>query len=199
MIEVEKKFILTEADRERLTLGAEFLKEKTFTDVYYDNAKFGLTTTDRWLRLRDGKWELKMPLLHGKERMADQYDELETEPEIRQALSLGEGEDLADDLEIAGYVPFATLTTVRKKFKRGEFVIDLDEIDFGESDYMIGEIELMVNDKSEIDSAVERIVQFAEDNGLTIAPVRGKVIEYMKRLAPVHYQAMVDSGITKDY
>ena len=36
MIEVEKKFILNEQDKERLTKEAQFLNERVFTDTYYD-------------------------------------------------------------------------------------------------------------------------------------------------------------------
>ena len=86
MIEIERKFAVTEEWQRRLTEGAEFVSEKTMTDTYYDTVDFQLTTKDRWLRLRDGKWELKEPLhaLGFSKRAADQYRELITEGEIRQ-------------------------------------------------------------------------------------------------------------------
>ena len=34
MIEVEKKFLLTEEIRERITKTSEFINERTFTDSY---------------------------------------------------------------------------------------------------------------------------------------------------------------------
>jgi len=40
MIEVEKKFILNEQDKERLTKNADFLNERVFTDIYYDTEIF---------------------------------------------------------------------------------------------------------------------------------------------------------------
>jgi len=199
MIEVEKKFLLNDEDRERLTKEAQFLSEKTFTDAYYDTADFTLTSQDKWLRSRDGRFELKLPLHHGTDRLADQYEELEDDSSIKEALGfVGEG-SLADDLANKDYQPFGTLVTTRRKYQKGDFIIDLDIIDFGNSAYTIGEIELMVSDKSEIEGAVEQIIQFAQEQGLTIAPVRGKIIEYLKRINPDHYKALVEAGVVKDF
>lgn len=47
MIEVEKKFSLYPTDEERLTTGVEFIGEKIFTDIYYENDECSLTTSDR--------------------------------------------------------------------------------------------------------------------------------------------------------
>ncbi|KKW32126.1 MAG: Thiamine-triphosphatase, partial [Candidatus Uhrbacteria bacterium GW2011_GWA2_53_10] len=165
MIEIERKFAVTEEGKRRLTEGAEFVSEKTMTDTYYDTVDFQLTTKDRWLRLRDGKWELKEPLhaLGFSKRAADQYRELITEGEIRTALRLPAGQDIEADLAKTGYEPFATIKTVRRKYKKEGFVIDLDVMDFG---YEIGEIELMVASEQEMDAAVARILEFGKENGL---------------------------------
>ena len=199
MIEVEKKFILNEQDKERLTKNAEFLNERVFTDIYYDTEFFSLTSYDKWLRSREGRFELKLPLHEGADRLADQYDELEDEQKIREALNLPLNGSFADDLTKAGYVPFCICKTTRRKYKKGLFIIDLDIVDFQDFTYNIGEIELMVNEKSEIESAVEKIIDFAKMQNLTIAPVRGKVIEYLRRARPSHYQVLVQSGVVKDF
>jgi adenylate cyclase class IV len=185
MIEVEKKFILNEQDKERLTKDAEFLNERVFTDIYYDTEIFSLTTNDKWLRSREGRFELKLPLHEGVDRLADQYDELGDERKIREALNLPLNGDFADDLVRAGYSPFCTCKTTRRKYKKEPF--------------NIGEIELMVNEKSEIESAIEEIMDFAKSQNLTIAPVRGKVVEYLKRTKPNHYQALVQARVVKDF
>ena len=36
MIEVEKKFIINDQDKKRLTKDSEFLNERVFTDIYYN-------------------------------------------------------------------------------------------------------------------------------------------------------------------
>src|SRR3989344_240507 len=199
MIEVEKKFILNEQDKERLTKDARFLNERVFTDIYYDTDFFSLTANDKWLRSREGRFELKLPLHEGADRLADQYDELEDEQKIREALNLPSSGNLADDLAKAGYSPFCTCKTTRRKYKKEPFIIDLDVVDFQDFTYNIGEIELMVNEKSEIESAIEKIMNFAKAQNLTIAPVRGKIIEYLKRTKPNHYQALVQAGVVKDF
>lgn len=198
MIEVEKKFILSESEKNRLIDGAEFLNEKTFTDVYYDTKDFVLTSKDKWLRSREGRFELKLPLHSGLERKADQYDELEDESEIKESLNFETQEKLSDFLADHGYSPFCVCKTSRKKYKKGAFTIDLDFVDFQDFTYNIGEIELMVEERSEIESATAKIIAFANENNLKIKPVRGKVVEYLKKIKPDHYQALVKAGVVKD-
>ena len=199
MIEVEKKFILNEQDKERLIKNAQFLNERAFTDIYYDTEIFSLTANDKWLRSRDGRFELKLPLHKGANRLADQYDELEDEQKIRGALNLPSSGNFANDLAKVGYSPFCTCKTTRRKYKKEPFIIDLDTVDFQDFIYSIGEIELMVNDKSEVESAIEKIMDFAKSQNLTIAPVRGKVIEYLKRTKANHYQALIRASVVKDF
>ena len=107
------------------------------------------------------------------------------------------GGGLADILLKNGYLPFYICKTTRKKYKKELFIIDLDVVNFQNFTYNIGEIELMVNEKSEIKSAIGKIMSFAREQGLMIAPVRGKVIEYLKRMRPEHYNALIRSGMVK--
>lgn len=195
MIEVEKKFILSSKDRERITEGAEFLSEKSFTDTYFDTSDYLLTKADKWLRLRDNRFELKLPMNQGKgssQRQLDQYEELDTDEAIYKALDIKPTATLQKDLEINGYKPFSTFTTTRKKYKKGDFVIDLDVIDFG---YSIGEIELMVESQSEMEEALNKILAFAKEQGLSVAPVRGKVFEYIRRNSPEHFKALEEAEV----
>src|SRR2546421_324668 len=140
MIEVEKKFILTPEQEKSLIEGAEFLGEKQFTDIYYDDTGFSLTIKDVWLRERDGKYELKLPMNESLEkRVSDQYRELDVDSDI---LAYFEARDISvkDFLVEKGYIPFCKITTTRKKYKQEDFVIDLDVMDFG---YTLAEIEFM--------------------------------------------------------
>ncbi len=199
MIEVEKKFILSELYKKRLIKDAEFLSERVFTDTYYDTKKFSLTSHDKWLRSREGRFELKLPLHKGEDRLADQYEELEDEQKIKVALNLPSNGNIVEDLVKAGYFPFCTCKTTRRKYKKEPFIIDLDSVDFQDFTYNIGEIELIVKEKSEIEGAIEKIMDFAKSQNFTIAPVRGKVIEYLKRAKPNHYQTLVKKNVVKDF
>ncbi|RJQ29883.1 CYTH domain-containing protein [Candidatus Parcubacteria bacterium] len=191
MIEVEKKFLLTDAEKERLLEGAEFLGEKTFEDVYYDTKDYDLSSRDKWLRSRDGVFHLKISARNAVKRQISEYHELETEEDIRKELGVQKKKSLKEDIELNGFVPFARFITTRKKYKRGDFAIDLDAADFG---YQVGEIELLVPDETGRDAAVEKIFAFARSIGLPIVPVSGKVIEYIRRKNPKHYEALIASG-----
>jgi adenylate cyclase class IV len=196
MIEIEKKFILTEEQKKRLLEGAEFLGEKKFTDTYYDDAQYSLTTRDVWLRVRDGKFELKVPMnMAIEERVIDRYQELEADSEIAVYLGLPKDRVLMDVLRKNGYAPFSTIVTTRKKYKKDGYHIDLDATDFG---YHIAEIEYMVNERSEIEKATRRILDYGKAYGLSgNGVIRGKVAEYLRKNSPVHFQALVEAKVIK--
>ena len=198
MIEVEKKFILLKDQEKFLVDGAEFLGEKIFTDVYYDTEDFSLTRNDKWLRARENKFEFKISLDRRVGREIDLYDEIEDESEIRKRLNLSDEKNMDEVLLKNGYSKFCICKTKRKKYKKDSFGIDIDFVDFGDFNYELAEIELMVNDKSETQEALEKIISFAKFNNLTIGYVRGKVIEYLLRKKPKHFRALVGSGVVKE-
>lgn len=202
MIEVEKKFLLSEQDEQHLLAGAELIAEKSIVDAYYDDPVHSLTLRDHWLRRRGDRFELKVPLVAGDNAptaMANQYYELETDDEIRAAIELStNGESLADDLARNGLASFITARTMRRSYVKDGFTIDVDRVTFDDTDfaYAISEIELLVEDKADAPAAVERIVAFAQYHGLrTDQAVIGKVGAYLEKVRPEHYQKLVEGGI----
>lgn len=199
MIEVEKKFHLSDQDKARLLQGAQFIDEETLTDKYYDTADYALTTNDQWLRARNGKFELKISLNKDIAWAADQYDELEDEQEIRKAINLPAKKSFLEDLPASGYSVFCTCTTTRTKYKKGDFTIDLDEVSYqGDFTYSLAEVELMVNEPSEMESAAERIIEFAKQHQIKIEPVGGKVHFYIKNRMPEHFKKLVELKILRN-
>ncbi len=127
------------------------------------------------------------------------YEEIENEGGIRKILNIPVTKDMEHDLEDNGYFKFCTCKTTRKKYKNGFFGIDIDFVDFDDFNYELTEIELMIENKLDIEDAIKKIMIFAEGKGLKIGPVRGKVVEYLKRKKPDHYLALVKSGTVKDF
>lgn len=195
MIEVEKKFQLSEGALSQLTQDAEFLHERTFTDIYYDDAQYTLTSKDMWLRSREGRFELKVPAFFSQERLVDQYEELEDESRIKEKLNFKDSEDLSQILPVHEILPFCVCTTTRRKYKKGAFIIDLDTVKFPDFTYYIGEIEMLVESQDQVVSAIKQILDFAHTYTLSILPVRGKVIEYLLRMRPDHYKALQKVGV----
>jgi len=195
MIEIEKKFILAPEQEKTLIEGAEFLGEKQFTDIYYDDKDFSLTTKDIWLRERGGKFELKLPINESLEkRISDQYRELDVEADIL-AHFRSRGISVKDFLVEKGYKPFCEIITIRKKYKKEGFGIDLDVMNFG---YTMAEIEYMTEDESKVREATQSIIKFAERHSINAnAVVRGKVAEYLRMKNPMHFQALIDAKIIK--
>ncbi len=196
MIEVEKNFDLRSGDKERLIAGANLVSKKTFTDVYWDSPDYRLTAKDYWLRQRDGKWELKVPMNSERidKRATDQYRELETEEEIIAELKLAIGSRVHDAVRSAGYAPLATIVTHRETYQKDGFHLDFDEMDFG---YTTFEAELMVQNPEEVQGAEKRIMEFARAYDIAATASHGKVIEYLFRYKPEHYSALVKSGVVR--
>ena len=193
MIEVEKNFAVTPEDKKRLVVGAVFLAKKVLTDVYYDSADYALTGNDFWLRTRNGKFELKVPRNAGpiRERITDQYEELETDGEIADALHLPREEPLGVALSEKKIIPFATIVTTREQYQKGDFHLDFDEMDFG---FAAFEVELMVKTPAEIPAAEKRVVEFGAAHSLNPESA-GKVIEYIRRFRPAHFTFLQSRGV----
>jgi predicted adenylyl cyclase CyaB len=193
MIEVERKYRLDSDQEKKLIEDAEFVKTKTNEDIYYDTEDRSLTTSDNWLRSRNGRFELKAHLHEiGRHISGTAYDEIEDEEKIRDFLKLPGSGMLETDLLSSGFMPFVTIIKQRRKYRREDFNIDLDICDFG---YQLAEIELMIENESDRGAALERIDALAEQMNLDTSPVRGKIIEYLYRHNKPHYQALVDAGV----
>lgn len=199
MIEIEKKFKLTPEARDRLLIDARLIAEIVMHDIYYDTRTYNLTCKDWWLRNRDGRWELKRTLNPSGDRLGDQYDEITDEQQIRSLLNLEKNDTMIAAISKAGMVPFFDAVSHRTKYEKEGFTIDLDRVtappDF---DFEIGEIEVLIEDESGANAALEKIRIFAEKNGLTFEPVRGKGVTYLKQYSPDHYHALVGAGVVKD-
>lgn len=187
MFEVEKKFILSEKQKEKLLQGATFLNEKTFTDTYYDNEKFSLALNDMWLRKRDDEFNLKIPMRESQGEMINKYHEVEGEMAIREIFAIPKVLDFEKDLASFGHKPFCIFKTTRQKYEKDGFIIDLDKGDFDDWQYELAEIELLVESKEDMKVAEEKIYDFARAHGLEIKHVNGKLVTFIERKLPELY------------
>jgi len=189
MIEVEKKFAVGQGELAHLLAGAHFLGEVKHTDIYYDTANRDLTKQSIWLRAREGRFELKVPMeIDNQMRDVTSYDEIEDDVLIAEKLGFPADKPLGQMLDSQGYRPFATITTTRSKHEKEGFHIDVDRTDFGHD---IVEIEVMVPGKEDMAVARQRILDFAVAQGIPIEKhIRGKVIEYLRRNDPEHFHAL---------
>ena len=196
MIEVEKRFALDNPEMEKKILeGATFVAQEKHMDAYYDNDAYVLTTADRWLRTRDGQWELKEPLIPMAQRaptFGSEYHEITDTTELRSLLHLAKRGTLAEDIRRAGYHPLCTFTTNRDKYIRDGLTIVIDIVSFG---FRLAEVELMVHDASESDAAHARIRAFIDTLGIPLKPVGGKMSEWFKRNNPAHYNTLQSLGV----
>jgi thiamine-triphosphatase len=197
--EVERNFALAEDERARLLEGAEFKGLKTISDVYFDTPAYALTLEDKWLRSRNGQYELKLPVDMTPGNAMDQYHEITDAWEIRETIGLPAEGTMADVLAKNGYERFCVCTTRRETYEKEGFTIVVDEIEYAAADwtYETCEIELLVDAPDKIADAGDRINAFAAANGLDLTRrPNGKVVEYLERERPEHYKALVAKGVT---
>ncbi|KAK7877237.1 hypothetical protein WMY93_032056 [Mugilogobius chulae] len=86
---------------------------------------------------------------------------------------------------------FAAFTTVRRSFTLEEdgVQVDLDQADFG---YNVGEIEVLVTEEKDVQSALEKIEKAAQKLGLTgNRKIPGKMNVFLQRNLPKHYDALM--------
>lgn len=202
MIEIEKKFLLTEEQQNKLLGGAKELGRKVVEDTYFDTDGYRLTLGDYWLRKRDGAYELKAPLRSGSGsyEATNRYNEITDAEEILRELGLGDGTDIETALASAGIKRFMTCFSDRSSYDKNSFHVDIDSVTYLDSDFehAVAEIELLVESEAEADEADRRIMEFAK--GLNLATdqvIMGKVAAYLKEKRPDHYRALVDAGVLK--
>lgn len=193
MIEVEKKFTPTPSQQEALLDGAEFVSKKTMHDRYFDRG-YELSSTSHWLRNRDGRWELKVPLapVDGVRKTVELYRELEEDASICEALQLEPQELTEVSMNEAGYVVYADYQTTRATYKKEGFTITVDRTSFG---YDQCEIELLVELPEQADAAADRILSFARAQGLDDGFTLGKVEMYLREQDPDRYLVMQEAGV----
>lgn len=200
MIEVEKKFEIEKSKLEKLLEGANFVGEKSITDSYYDNSSYSLTLNNIWLRKRDGKFQLKLPTKEEAENptsLFEKFHELETDEEIAKHFGWKLTDSSLEELLLSHeYKPFTEFISNRRKYRKGDFIIDIDSTNFG---YNIMEVELLVDDGSMLQEAQDRIKEFADTFSLEIKYIRGKLIELLYRKNREHFNALVKAGIVKQF
>lgn len=183
MIEVEKKFQPTEEELAAMLLGAEFMSEKVNHDIFYDLPDFPYLKQGMRLRNRNGRFELKIDVKGFEKSGTAHNEEIENYLEILERLGFDKGGILANI--VAGKMePWMEIKTKRKTYHKGEFIIDIDETDFG---YDVVEIEMLVEDNSKVKEAEEKILDFAKSYGWEMKDLPGKGWEYLRRVKPELY------------
>ena len=201
MIEVELKFLLTNEEERRLLDNAVYLETQDFVDVYYDNQEYNLSTQDIWLRTRNDKFVLKLPIQTTNTSLAEQNNtpklEIEELDNILMHLNITPAISISDDLKAHGILPRYEFRNIRKKYKKDDFVIDIDKAIFDDFIYETCEIELVVDSEEDISDATQRIENFAMEHGIKIGNVEGRLIEYIRRKNPLHYQKLLHASQQK--
>ncbi len=180
MIEVERKFRPTEEQLNDLLKDCEFLKEVVNHDIIYDYPDYRLINKSIRLRLRNGKFELKTS------DDSSEYASLEIEDEEKIKKYFNTTLPIKDFVE-QNLIEGINIKTIRKKYKKGDFIIDIDELDFG---YKCVEIELLVEDKKDVKKAYEQIIKLAQNYHFDIQEVPPKKKEYFRIVKPEIYKLL---------
>jgi len=168
MIEVEKKFIPTEENLKILLTDALFIGEVTNHDIYYDYPDYRFLKGNIAFRNRNGNFELKIQSDSGI------HQEIEDKKEIEKYFGISDLQEFVNENLISAI----EYRTARKKYKKENFNLDIDETDFG---YQVGEIELMVEKEEDVKNAEDKIKEFALKNNLSLGKGLSKKKAYLKK------------------
>ncbi|XP_069796987.1 thiamine-triphosphatase-like [Narcine bancroftii] len=201
-IEVERKFLIREDIESRLqAMDGQCQGTTSFLDRYYDTLDYQLTTSDYWLRSREGHWQLKSPFCMGQHSCnATRYQETDNEAQILPLLlplipqtrhqSLAQLVGSEDPI----LREFASIRTERTTYRfPGGLRVDLDQAGFG---YQLGEMEVVVGRQEDIPSALAQIEELAQNLGLGEADtVPGKMHVFLQKFHPLLFQKLLGAGI----
>ncbi len=184
MIEVEKKFKPSTEQLNAMIADAEFLGEKVLHDVYYDYPDNRLFRGFIKFRSRNGVFELKI----SRRELADKDIGVEKETEDAEEVKkyFNTKKDLQTFVNEEMYV-FSNYKNTRKKYKNGEFHIDVDKLDFGHN---VVEIEIMVEKIEDVKNAKESIVNFAKKYNFDLGEVPSKGEKYFEIVEPGRYKEL---------
>ncbi len=174
-IEVEQNFQPTEEQMSKLLDGAEFLGDKIINDKYFDLPDYSLHKNGVYLRNRNGDFELKIKKNIGDMKVKEEIENID---EIKKYFNTNKN---LEDFTREDMVIFYEYVNNRKKYKKEDFTIDIDNLDFG---YKMVEIELLVSDESKIKEATEKIRNFVSSYGISFDKVQTKREAYLKKFKP---------------
>ena len=176
MIEVEKQCQPSETQLKALLADATFLKEKIDHDIYYDYADYRLFKEDVRLRERNGSFELKVGESSGVSK------EIEKKKDIEKYFGIDNLEEFIKN----NLIPFIDYKSKRQKYKKGDFNISIDEMNFG---YKVCEIELLVEEEN-IKDAEDKINNLAKQYSIELKIMHSKRQEYFRLFKPDVYKEL---------
>lgn len=196
-IEIEKKVLLNENQMDCLRKTSIFLRKEKISDTYFDNDRFELTLSNKWLRQRMNNFELKIGP-NSNNPSIDQYKEITDEIEIKKFLNFDVSLPIIKSLKMKNINPFCSFITYREKYKLDEITIDIDVADFGDFKYSVGEFEILVSNKQEIAKAREKIEKKLLDlNIVSDKPILAKLSYYLSKKRPEHYLKLIEAKVIR--
>jgi len=153
--EIEKKYELTKLDYDTIKYKCEFIKDQELKDYYLDTADFILGQNKYYLRLRNGKYELKILSVSWDVHESQEYED---EDIINEKLS-------KFNLSIDDCSGVIFVHTQREKYEYNfngiKFTIDVDRYQY-DARY---EVEVIVDENTKFDGE-EKIESFRKMIGL---------------------------------
>ena len=153
MIEIEKKVILTKEKLDEIIKKASFIKEVRIQDSYFDTLDYKYTSNNTWIRKRDENFEVKVGLSK-RNSSFNQYEELIDLDEIYKFFNIKEKISIENFFKKNKIFKFISFLTIRKKYKLGEFILDIDLANYKDCEYRICEVELLVDNKDKVVESV---------------------------------------------
>jgi adenylate cyclase class IV len=195
MIEVEKKVILSNEKLNSFLKKAIFLKEIKIIDTYFDNKEYKYTLDNTWIRKRDDNFEIKVGI-NKSNGSFNEYLELTKKDEIYNFFKINKNISIENFFKKNKICNFLTFETIRKKYKLDEFIIDVDFAKFKDFEYRILEVELLVENKNEIELAKKKISTLLDSFNINQNEIiLCKLIYFLKNYSFEHFKLLKDKKV----
>lgn len=201
VIEVERKFQIT-ADAKQKILSFEnatVTPTESIIDQYYNDQ---LALSDKWLRKRNGRWELKLPINDG----ATQHDNAGThasglsvfrelyDTDVWSALSLPPPPSDSAQIDMVCFATLATeRTTVVIPWQTRSVKVTFDECTSPDGfQCNIGELELIVTEQQQVTPATLIINHLIAHFQLSSVDTKdGKLTKFLKHHRPAMFKELL--------
>lgn len=185
MIEIEKKYDLSDADYQSIKKNCEFISKKTIIDKFFDTADFNLFAQKIKFRERNGELQLKMKISSNTDAFSKSIEITELEEVKSKLLELNISySQIQQVLEI--------VTEVEKfqtKFEWYDITIDVQKYKYNNR-YEI-ELELEEDIKIDPENLINKFRASFWLNSAEQLSTETKVITYAKNENPALYEVIL--------
>lgn len=185
---------LSNEQQHRIFSGAVLVSEAKEAITFYDTDTYTLTTSNRWLHRVNDTVRLDVPLttISDIPSVHSQYLSITDADDIRKAVRVpDEHGDFALDLFDSGYSAFCFASVVRRRFQKGDALIELHSAEYTDTDFTYSFASVSHPDVPHDKTTLQKTQAVKSGIDMRIAAA------YIQQERPEHYAVLVANHIVR--